>query len=88
MTPPDDVRGLRGLLGLTGDPQPGGRTAAVANVTAAVVSVLAAAVVVRLLPVPGWLGPALGGGVAVLALQGRWGSRLWSGLGRRRDSAP
>lgn len=67
---------LLALLGLTGAARPGGRGAAAADLAAAVVTVVLVALLVHVVSLPSWLGPFLGGVVAVGALRGRWGSRL------------
>ncbi|MGW3494835.1 hypothetical protein [Streptomyces sp. NPDC001020] len=67
---------LLALLGFTGAAPTRRRGAVAADLAAAVVTVVLVALLVRALPLSGWLGPLLGGCVAVAALRSHWGSRL------------
>ncbi|MFI6638151.1 hypothetical protein [Streptomyces sp. NPDC050504] len=55
-----------------------------ADLAVAVAAVFVVGMTALLLPVPNWIGPALGGVVAVYALEARLGRRLTDRLGGRR----
>ncbi|MEW2488174.1 hypothetical protein [Streptomyces sp. NPDC048411] len=67
---------LLALLGFTGAAPTRRRGAVAADLAAAAVTVVLVALLARALPLPGWLGPLLGGCVAVAALRSHWGSRF------------